>query len=381
MDFRYTDEQLALQDTLRRWIARDYSFEQRRALSRSPEGFSVGAWTQYAELGLLGVPFPEEFGGLGGSGVDVMAVMELVGEGLLLEPYWSTVVLCGGLIRDSAPLAMKAALLPEIIAGRLQLALAAYEPGGRYDLGHVDCTAVRAGDGWRLSGQKTVVLDAPSANYFVVSARVETAPAGGGSAIALFLVPRAASGVSLVSYPTQSGGRAGDLRLADVLVGDDALVSAPGEGLAALERAADLGIAALCAESLGIVTALNQATLGYLKSRKQFGAPIGTFQALQHRMADLYIAGEQLRSMTIVAAVNCETRDAAARRRAMSGAKAYVGEAARFVGQQAVQLHGGMGLVDEFIVGHYFKRLTVIDLCLGDAEFHLARYSDSLAAA
>lgn len=373
MDFRYTDEQLALQDTLRRWIARDYDFERRRALARSPEGYSTAAWAQYAELGLLGLPFPEEFGGLGGSGVDVMAVMELVGEGLLLEPYWSTVVLCGGLIRDSAPRAMQAALLPEITAGRLQLALAAYETGGRYDLAQVGCTAVRAGDGWRLSGRKAVVLDAPSANHFVVSARVD-------AEIALFLVPRTAPGLTWVAYPTQSGSRAGDLQLVDVLVANDALVSAPGEGLAALERAVDLGIAALCAEALGIVIALNKATLGYLKSRKQFGAPIGTFQALQHRMADLYIAGEQIRSMTIVAAVNCETRDAAARRRAMSGAKAYVGEAARFVGQQAVQLHGAMGLVDEFIVGHYFKRLTVIDLCLGDAEFHLARYSDSLAA-
>jgi alkylation response protein AidB-like acyl-CoA dehydrogenase len=374
VDFRYTDEQLALQDTLRRWIARDYDFERRRSLARSPEGYSTAAWAQYAELGLLGLTFPEEFGGLGGSGVDVMAVMELVGEGLLLEPYWSTVVLCGGLIRDCAPQAMKVALLPEIAAGRLQLALAAYEAGGRYDLAHVECTAVRAGDGWRLSGQKSVVLDAPSANCFVVSARVDTG-------IALFLVPRTASGLTSTSYPTHSGSRAGDLQLADVLVGDDALISAPGEGLAALERAADLGIAALCAESLGIVTALNQATLSYLKSRKQFGAPIGTFQALQHRMADLYIAGEQIRSMAIVAAVNCEAHDAVARRRAMSGAKAYVGEAARFVGQQAVQLHGGMGLVDEFIVGHYFKRLTVIDLCLGDAEFHLARYSDSLVGA
>ena len=373
MDFRYTDEQLALQDTLRRWIARDYDFEQRRALARSPAGYSTAAWAQYAELGLLGLPFPEELGGLGGGGVDVMAVMELVGEGLLLEPYWSTVVLCGGLIRDSAPRAMQAALLPEITAGRMQLALAAYEAGGRYDLAQVGCTAARTSDGWRLSGQKAVVLDAPSANHFVVSARV-------GTEIALFLVPRTAPGLTLVAYPTQSGSRAGDLQLADVVVADDALVSAPGEGLAALERAVDLGIAALCGEALGIVIALNKATLSYLKSRKQFGAPIGTFQALQHRMADLYIAGEQIRSMTIVAAVNCETRDAAARRRAMSGAKAYVGEAARFVGQQAVQLHGAMGLVDEFIVGHYFKRLTVIDLCLGDAEFHLARYSDSLAA-
>jgi alkylation response protein AidB-like acyl-CoA dehydrogenase len=379
VDFRYTEEQLALQETLRRWIARDYDFERRRALSRSALGYSAEAWARYADLGLLALPFPEEFGGLGGNAVDVMAVMELVGEGLLLEPYLSTVVLCGGLIRDSGSKSVQTALLPQIMAGRLQIALAPYEAAGRYNLSHVACTAVRRGDSWILRGSKTVVLDAPSADYFLVSGR------SGGSVseadgISLFLVRRDAPGVTLVGYPTQSGSRAGDLKLDDIEVGNDAVIGAPGQALGILERAVDMGIAALCAEALGVVTALNQATLSYLKSRKQFGVPIGAFQALQHRMADMYIAGEQIRSMAIVAAVNADTDDAAERRRALSGAKAYIGQASRFVGQQAVQLHGAMGIVDEFIVSHYFKRLTLIDLSFGDADFHLARYSETLAA-
>jgi alkylation response protein AidB-like acyl-CoA dehydrogenase len=184
----------------------------------------------------------------------------------------------------------------------------------------------------------------------------------------------------VVAYPTQSGSRAGDVQLDDVTVDEDALIGVPGEALGVLERAVDRARAALCAEALGIVIALNQATLSYLKSRKQFGVPIGTFQALQHRMADMYIAGEQIRSMAIVAAVNADSDDGGERRRAISGAKAYIGEAARFVGQQAVQLHGGMGIVDELMVSHYFKRLTMIDLTLGDADYHLAKYSDGLVA-
>jgi alkylation response protein AidB-like acyl-CoA dehydrogenase len=376
VDFRYTEEQLALQETLRRWIARDYDFESRRALAGSPLGYSAAAWASYADLGLLALPFAEEFGGLGGNGVDVMAVMELVGEGLLLEPYLSTVVLCGGLIRDAASKSMKDALLPEVAAGKLQIALAAFEAAGRYDLAHVDCKAEKQGEGWRLSGRKSVVLDAPSANYLLVSGRTRGA-ATDADGISLFLVPRDAKGVSVLPYPTQSGSRAGDVQLDNVAVGADAVIGVPGRALDILERAVDAANAALCAEALGIVIALNQATLSYLKSRKQFGVPIGTFQALQHRMADMYIAGEQIRSMAIVAAVNADVEDAAVRRRAISGAKAYIGRAARFVGQQAVQLHGAMGIVDELIVSHYFKRLTMIDLTFGDADFHLARYSDS----
>jgi alkylation response protein AidB-like acyl-CoA dehydrogenase len=377
VDFRYTEEQLALQDTLRRFISRDYGFEQRRALCGSQLGYSADAWRQYAELGLLALPFPEAFGGLGGGGIDVMVVMEMLGQGLLLEPYLSTVVLCGGLIRDAASEELKKALLPGIAAGRVQIALAAYEAAGRYDLAHVACRALPDGGGWRLSGGKTVVLDAPSADYLLVSARTggNVAEAQG---ISLFLVPRAAAGLTLIAYPTHSGGRAADVELRDVQIGAESVIGAPGEALGIIERAVDSGQAALCAEALGIVAALNDATLSYLKSRKQFGVPIGNFQALQHRMAEMFIAAEQLRSMAIIAAVHADSRDAAERRRAVSGAKAYVGRAARFVGQQAVQLHGAMGMVDGIIVSHYFKRLTMIDMSLGDADFHLARFSDTL---
>jgi alkylation response protein AidB-like acyl-CoA dehydrogenase len=298
-----------------------------------------------------------------------------VGQGLLLEPYVSTVVLCGGLIRDAASESLKQSILPRVAAGRLQMALAAYEASGRYDLAHVGCAAVEAGGGWTLSGRKTVVLDAPSADYFLVSAR-SSGQVGDAEGISLFLVARDAPGVTTLPYPTQSGGRAADLQLNDVPA--EALIAAPGRALGIIERAVDSAIAALCAEALGIVTALNQATLNYLKTRKQFGVAIGAFQALQHRMAEMIIAAEQTRSMAIIAAVHVDVDDVAKRRRAISGAKAYVGQAGRFVGQQAVQLHGAMGVVDDLIVSHYFKRLTMIDMSLGDADFHLARFSDAL---
>jgi alkylation response protein AidB-like acyl-CoA dehydrogenase len=377
VDFSYTEEQLALKDTLQRFVARDYGFEHRRALSGSPLGYSADAWRRYAELGLLALPFPEAFGGLGGGGIDVMVVMEIVGQGLLLEPYLSTVVLCGGLIRDAASEAMKSALLPAIAAGRVRIALAAYEAAGRYDLAHVACRAEPHAGGWHLSGRKTVVLDAPSADYLLVSARTggNVAEAQG---ISLFLVPRDAARLTLSGYPTQSGGRAADVELREVQVGTDSVIGMPGQALGIIERAVESGQAALCAEALGIVAALNDATLNYLKTRKQFGVPIGNFQALQHRMADMFIAAEQLRSMAIIAAVHADSRDAAGRRRMISGAKAYVGQAARFVGQQAVQLHGAMGVVDALIVSHYFKRLTMIDVSFGDADFHLARFSDMM---
>lgn len=376
MDFRYTEEQLALQETLQRFIARDYSFEQRRAFAKADLGFSSAAWRQYAELGLLALPFPEEYGGLNGGAVDVMAVMEQVGQGLLLEPYLSTVVLCGGILRDAASAAVKSAILPQVAAGEVKLALAAYEAAGRYELAHVATTAVASGGGWRLSGRKSVVLDAPSADCFLVSARTASA-VGERAGISLFLVPRAADGLRVLPYATQSGARAGDLELTDTRVEGAALIGEPGQALSVLERGVDAGNAALCAEACGIVSALNQATLAYLKSRKQFGVPIGVFQALQHRMADMYIAEEQIRSMAIIAAVNAGSADAAIRGRAVAAAKAYIGQAARFVGQQAVQLHGAMGVVDDLIVSHYFKRLTMIDMTFGDADFHFARFSDA----
>jgi alkylation response protein AidB-like acyl-CoA dehydrogenase len=380
MEFNYSEEQLALQDTLQRFISRDYDFDKRRKFSASSLGYSAEAWSQFAELGLLALPFPEDFGGLGGNAVDIMLVMEQFGQGLLLEPYLSTVVICGGLIRDAASEPMKRKLLPEIAAGTIKLSLAAYEAAGRYELSYVGCTAQESGASWRLSGRKTVVLDGGSADYYLVSAR-SSGKLSERDGISLFLVPRDAKGLTAAAYPTQSGARAADLQLENVTLGADALIGAPSKGWALIERAVDRANAALCAEALGIINALNQATLNYLKTRKQFGVAIGTFQALKHKMADMLIAAEQSRSMAIIAAVHADSHDAADRHRAVSAAKAYIGQAGRLVGQHAVQMHGGMGVVDELIVSHYFKRLTMIDLSFGDADYHLASFSDTLRPA
>jgi len=377
MEFNYSEEQLALQDTLQRFISRDYDFDKRRGFSASQLGYSAEAWNQYAELGLLALPFPEEFGGLSGNAVDIMLVMEQFGRGLLLEPFLSSVVTCGGLLCDAASATLKQKLLPQIAAGKLKLSLAAYEAAGRYDLSFVACTAQESGGNWRLSGRKTVVLDGASADYFLISAR-SSGKTGDRDGVSLFLVPRDAKGLTIAAYPTQSGARAADLLLENVALGAEALIGEPGHALPIIERAVDRAIAALCAEAVGIINALNQATLDYLKTRKQFGVAIGTFQALKHKMADMLIAAEQARSMAIIAAVHADSGDAADRHRAVSAAKAYIGQAARLVGQHAVQMHGGMGVVDELIVSHYFKRLTMIDLSLGDADYHLANFSETL---
>ena len=374
MNFDYTEEQTALQDTLRRFFARDYGFEHRRAMSRSADGFDRAAWATFAEFGILALPFPEDFGGLDGSAVDSMLVMEMLGRGLALEPYLPSVVLCGGLIRDAGSAAQKEALLPAIAGGELMLAFAHCEAGGRYALDHVATQATPAGGGWKLDGAKAVVLAAPSAHQFIVSAQ-------DGTGLSLFLVDAKAPGLSLRSYPTQDGARAADLRLDAVQVGAEALIGPAGGALPLIERAVDYANAALCAEAVGIMAALNEVTLDYLKTRKQFGTPIGKFQALQHRMADMVIATEQARSMATLAAVRADSDDAAERSRCIAAAKAYVLQSARLVGQQAVQLHGGMGVTDELNVGHYFKRLTMIGLTFGDVDYHLGRFSDSLLAA
>jgi alkylation response protein AidB-like acyl-CoA dehydrogenase len=374
MDFNYTEEQLALQDTLRRFIARDYGFEHRRGLAKSADGFDRSAWKTFADFGILALPFHEDFGGLNGNAVDTMLVMEMLGRGLALEPYVSTVVLCGGLIRDAGSTAQKQALLPSIAGGELMLAFAHFEAGARYELDHVATTARASGSGWKLDGIKAVVLGAPSAGKLIVSAR-------DGKGISLFLVDAKAPGVTLRAYPTQDGARAADVKLAGVEVSANALLGKAGAALPIIERALDYANAALCAEAVGIMSALNEVTLEYLKTRKQFGVPIGKFQALQHRMADMVIATEQARSMATLAAVRVDSADAAERSRSVAAAKAYVTQSARLVGQQAVQLHGGMGVVDELNVSHYFKRLTMIGLTFGDADYHLGRFSDTLLAA
>ena len=377
MNFNYTEEQLALQDTLRRFYARDYSFDHRRALTKSAEGFDRAAWKTFADFGILALPFAEDFGGIsehGGNAVDTLLVMEMLGRGLALEPYLSTIVLCGGLIRDAGSAAQKQALLPAIAGGELMLALAHHEAGGRYLVDHVATTARPNGSGWQLDGAKAVVLGAPSADKLIVSARE-------AKGVSLFLVDANSPGVALRTYPTQDGSRAADIRLAGVQVGGEALIGPAGGALPVIERALDYANAALCAEAVGIMAALNEITLDYLKTRKQFGVPIGKFQALQHRMADMVIATEQARSMATLAAVRVDSADTAERSRSVAAARAYVGAQARFVGQQAVQLHGGMGVVDELNVSHYFKRLTMIGLTFGDTDYHLGRFSDTLLAA
>ncbi|MBI5336045.1 MAG: acyl-CoA dehydrogenase family protein [Burkholderiales bacterium] len=380
MNLSHTEDQLALQDSLRRFLARDYGFEQRRRIAADDPGFSRAAWATYAELGLLALPFAEELGGLGGRTVDAALIAQTLGAHLALEPFVPTVVLAGGLLRDVGNEAQREAHLAPLMAGEQILTLAHHEAGSRYADSYVATTAARQGDGWVLDGHKTVVLAAAAADVLIVSART----AGGvrdAEGISLFLVPRDAAGVSLRPYVNHDATRAADVTLQGLTLPDSARLGAVGQALPALERVLDQARAVLCAEAVGIMAALNDATLEYLKTRKQFGVAIGTFQALKHRMAEMAMAAEQARSMALLAAVKADAPDAVQRRRAVSAAKAYVGQQARFVGQQAVQLHGGMGVTDELIVSHHFKRLTLINASLGDADHHLGRFSELLLAA
>ncbi|HLS57425.1 MAG TPA: acyl-CoA dehydrogenase [Zeimonas sp.] len=379
MNFDYEEAQLALQETLRRFIGREYGFEKRRTSIASADGFSRDVWSKFADLGILAMPCPSHLGGIGGTAVDTMLVMEILGRGLVVEPYLTTVVLCGGLIRDAGSDSQQGALLPLIAEGDLLMALGHHEPGTRYELNHVATRARPASDGYVIDGAKSVVLGGDTADKLIVSART-SGDVRDVLGLSLFIVDATAPGVRVVGYPTQDGRRAADIDLAEVRVGADALVGQRDRALPIIERAIDHSIAALCAEAVGIMSALNEATLEYLKVRTQFGQPIGSFQALQHRMVDMVVATEQARSMATLAAVRADSHDSAERRFALSAAKAYVGQAARRVGQEAVQLHGGMGVVDEFSVSHHFKRLTMINATFGDADHHLGYVSERLLA-
>jgi alkylation response protein AidB-like acyl-CoA dehydrogenase len=378
MHFQLSEEQQLLQDSLRRYVTKEYGFDKRRTVIASERGFSEPDWRAFAEMGLLGFTFPEAYGGLGGSAFDTMLVTEAFGRGLVVEPYLSSVVLGGGLIRDAGSEAQKDALLPAIAEGELLLGFAHYETPGRYALSYCDTRAVREGDEFILNGRKSVVLHGAQANKLIVSARSSggvEAPEG----LSLFLIDTDAAGVRVRGYATHDGQRAAEVYLSDARIGADALIGRYEAALPAIEQAIDLAIAALCAEAVGAMDALNAATLEYLKTRKQFGVPIGSFQVLRHRMADMFIAAEQTRSMAILAAAKASAAREE-RRRALSMAKALVGQSARLVGQQAVQLHGGMGVTDEMAASHYFKRLTMINVMFGDSDHHLAQVSDALLA-
>jgi len=365
MDFDLSDEQRMLQDSVRRLLAEQCSFEQRHAMHADPAK-AAALWRQFAELGLLGLPFTDADGGFGGGAVETCIVMQELGRALAPLPYFSTVVVCGALLRAAASADVRARLVPAIAAGDLTLAFAHSETQARYDLADVRTTARREGAGWVLDGDKRFVLGGDTAQQLIVSARV-------GSDIALFLVDAAQPGVSRRGYAMQDGGRCADLRLSALRVADDAMLGEPGAALAAIERATDEAIAALCADSVGAMAQALDLTMEYLKVRKQFGVAIGSFQALQHRAVDMLVATEQARSMALYATMMCGDTDAGERRRAISAAKVQVNNSGRFVTQEAVQLHGGIGMTEECQVGHYLRHMTMNDLMFGDTAHHLRR--------
>jgi pimeloyl-CoA dehydrogenase small subunit len=382
MDFDLSEEQRLLQESLGRLFADRYAFEQRKAYGQGADGWSRELWAHYAGLGLLGLPFPERHGGSDGGAVETMLVMEAFGRALALEPYFATVVLGGGLLRAGGSEAVCAELAPKIAAGGLTLAFAHVERHSRWDLADVATRAVRNGGGWALDGDKSVVLHGDSADKLAVTARV----AGGQrdrSGIGVFLVDADAAGVARRGFPTQDGLRAAEVALNGVHVGADMVLGEPGEALPLVERVVDEAIAALCAEAVGAMSVMHELTVDYLKTRRQFGREIGSFQVLQHRAVDMLMALEQARSMAMFAAMMAAETDAFERRSAISAAKAQIGRSGKFIGQQAIQLHGGIGMTIEYKVGHYFKRMTMIDAMFGDADHHLrelARRGASAAA-
>ncbi len=371
MDFDLNEEQRLLKDSIDRLMATEYAFEKRKAHAASATGSSDELWAKYAELGLLALPFAEADGGIGGGPTETMIVMEALGRALALEPYFATVVLGGGMLRRGS-VEQRARIVPGVASGELKLALAFQEKQSRYDLADVQTTAKRDGDDWVLDGEKGVVLGGDTADRIFVTARTSGARRD-RNGIGVFMVDAKAAGLSRRGYVTQDGLKAAQLTLAGVKVVAADVVGDPANGLPLVERVVDEAIAALCAEAIGVMDMMHTTTLEYLKTRKQFGVTIGSFQAVQHRAADMFVALEQARSMAIFATMMAADDNAKERARAMSAAKVQVGRSGRQIGQEAVQLHGGIGMTMEYSVGHAFKRMTMIDKMFGDADYHLTR--------
>jgi alkylation response protein AidB-like acyl-CoA dehydrogenase len=365
MDFTFNDEQQQFAGALRRYLDKSYGFEARQSIVRSEAGVSDTHWAAFTELGLTALPVPEAQGGFDGGTVDMLVVMQELGRAMVVEPYWATAVGIEALRLAGSGEGDDAQLLERAAAGEIKLAVAFHEPHARYDLFVVETTAAKSGDGYTLTGTKSVVQHGAQADFWIVPARLD-------GEIALFAVERAASNAQVTDYRTIDGQRAATLSFdatsARRLSGSHA-------GAATLERIADYGVVLLCAEAVGALDALNHATVEYTKTRQQFGMPIARFQALQHRMVEMLIHAEQARSVAYLAAVRYGSADADERRRAVSAAKVRVGQAARFVGQQAVQLHGGMGVTNEVAAAHLFKRLAIIETTLGDVDHHLERFA------
>jgi alkylation response protein AidB-like acyl-CoA dehydrogenase len=363
MNFDYNEEQQLLADSVRRFLQKDYEFEARRKVVGAADGYSEKVWGAFAEMGLTGIPFSPDYGGFGGGAVDLMSVMEAFGEALVVEPYLPT-LLGAQCVAKAGSDAQKKAVLPQVVEGKLRMAFAFSERGSRYDLEPAAVTAKKSGGGWTLDGEKVVVLGAPQAAKLVVTAK---APAGPS----LFLVD--AKHVKMKPYRTLDEMRAADVALSGA-AGE--LLGGEGQARAAIEAVADFATALVCAEAVGAMKFSCETTLEYLKTRKQFGVPIGTFQALQHRIVDMFVASEQARSMACLACSKVDgAADAAERALAVSAAKIKIADNARLISQEAIQLHGGMGMSEELKVSHAFRRLTMIAQQFGDADHHLERFA------
>ena len=374
MNFEFSDEQRQLHEAVERYLGEQYDFQRFQAIKASPEGWDRSVWRGLADLGVLGITVPAAQGGLGFGPLETLAMMGDCGRSLLLEPVLSSAVIGTAVLRPFAHEAPAAELLAGMATGDRIAVLAHFESGARFESRYVTTRAQRKGKSYRLDGHKGVVMHAGAADTLLVSARTSGEP-GDASGVSLFLVPRTAPGVALDAYPTFDGQRAADLYLQAVELPPGSRLGSEGDALAAVESALDIGLAALCADAVGVMQAMLDATVDYVRVRQQFGQPIGRFQALQHRIADMVVHLEQARSMSYLAALRCTAGDVGERRKALSAAKAVIGQAGRFVGQQSVQLHGGMGMTDELKISHLFKRLTAAQIMFGDSDAHLQRYA------
>ncbi|PZR31804.1 acyl-CoA dehydrogenase family protein [Caulobacter segnis] len=370
MDFNFTEEQSMLRDTIASFLQDKYDFDTRRKIVSSDSGWRADYWKAFAEeLGILGAPFSEELGGLGGGAVDNMIVMEEFGKALVIEPYLGTVVIGGGFLKHSGH-ASAASVIEGIIGGTTTIAFAYGEPQARYTWRDLKTTAKKDGAGWVLNGHKAVVIGAPFATHLIVTARTGGAQRDAGG-VGVFLVDKSLPGIVTRDYPTVDGNRASEVYFENVSIPAEALLAE--DGLALVDKVIDEATAAVGAEAVGVLRKLHEGTLDYAKQRKQFGTAIANFQVLQHRMVDMFIEVEQSVSMTYMATIKLE-EDAAERAKAVSAMKVRIGRACKFVGQNAIQIHGGMGMTDELAIGHYFKRATMIEGLFGSVDHHLKRY-------
>ena len=378
MDFSLSDEQSMLKDSIEKFVQNDYDFDTRRKIMANDEGFSRELWSQMAELGWLAVPFAEEDGGFGGGAIELMLVMEQIGRGLIVEPYMATVVLAGGFLKRAGSAEQKEKYLSGVIDRSKLGAFAFAEPQGRFNLADLTTTAAADGDGYVLNGHKAVVLNGPSADFLVVSART-SGEQRDEAGVSVFVLDADTAGVSRRDYPTVDGLRAAEITLENVRVGADALIGEAGQALPLIQEVIDEATLAVGCEAVGNMEVAYKSTVDYSKQRVQFGQPIGKFQVLQHRMVDMFMEYEQAKSLMYMAAMRMDEGYGAVAQKAVSAFKVQVGKSGRYVGQQAVQVHGGMGMTEELHIGHYFKRLTMIDTLFGNVDFHLRRYG-SIAA-